>query len=180
MQERRTVSPLNATPVERHLGLVAVVAIPVVLVDQLVKAWALRALSGGPVEILGPLRLSLGFNTGAAFGLGGRLVPVLAVVAVGVVIAVVIRGAAAGRPKVAVSLGLLVGGAFGNIADRLFRPPGSLRGAVVDYIDIGPWPVFNLADCAITVGCVALVLLSGRQGKGQLQRESADEGSGPT
>ena len=60
----------------------------------------------------------------------------------------------------AVALGLVLGGAFGNVIDRIFRSPGFLRGAVVDFVDVGFWPVFNLADSAITCGCLLLLLAS--------------------
>ena len=61
---------------------------------------------------------------------------------------------------VAVALGLVLGGAFGNVADRVFRSPGFLKGAVVDFVDVGFWPVFNLADSAITCGCLLLLATS--------------------
>lgn len=155
------------------MSLVVAVAIPVVLVDQLTKLWALSALADGPIQVLGPLRLNLAYNRGAAFGLGGSFVPLLAVVAATIVIVAVARGAAAGHPGLAASLGLLLGGAFGNIVDRVVRAPGPLRGAVVDFIDVGFWPVFNLADCAITLGCVAMVILSGRSDRARRSGSAA-------
>ncbi len=154
---------VGARPLSVRLtSLVLAVTAAVVVVDQLAKRWALAALADGPIPVLGPLRLNLTYNRAAAFGLGGNIVPLLAVMAAGIVVVAVARGAAEGRRGVAVSLGLLLGGALGNIVDRLVREPGLLRGAVVDFIDVGFWPVFNLADCAITLGCVALVVLSGR------------------
>jgi len=65
-----------------------------------------------------------------------------------------------GLVAVAVALGLVTGGAVGNLADRIFRAPGLLRGAVVDFVDLRWWPVFNVGDMAITAGCILLVLLS--------------------
>ena len=73
----------------------------------------------------------------------------------------VVRGETNTRLPVAIALGLVLGGAFGNLADRLFREPGLFRGAVVDFIDLRWWPVFNLADSAITCGCILLVLTAG-------------------
>ena len=134
------------------------VALAVVAADQLTKAWALRALDDGPFGLVGPIRLALTYNTGAAFGLGGGFVPFLAVGALVLVIVLVTRGDATRQPLLAVAAGLVVGGAFGNLLDRLFRSPGMLRGAVVDFVDLRWWPVFNLADAAITCGCVVLVL----------------------
>ena len=135
-------------------------ALAAVVADQLTKAWALAALDDGPIGLVGPLRLALTYNEGAAFGLGGAFVPFLAVGALVVVVALVARGDLTGSPSLAAAAGLVVGGALGNLADRLFRSPGMLRGAVVDFVDLRWWPVFNLADAAITCGC-AILLWSG-------------------
>ncbi|HEV3400796.1 MAG TPA: signal peptidase II [Acidimicrobiales bacterium] len=129
----------------------------VVVADQLTKAWALAALEDGPLRLIGPVRLALTYNSAAAFGLGGGFVPFLAVGALVLVIVLVARGDVTRGPLLAAAAGLVVGGAFGNLADRVFRSPGLLRGAVVDFVDLRWWPVFNLADAAITCGCVALV-----------------------
>jgi signal peptidase II len=116
--------------------------VAVLIADQLTKVWAVAALDSGPVHVVGPLRLALA--------------------ALAVVVVMAITGSGATRPAVAVSLGMLLGGAFGNLADRLFRgSDGFLRGAVVDFVDLGFWPVFNLADSAITCGCF-LLLWAGR------------------
>ncbi len=80
--------------------------------------------------------------------------------ALGLVVFKVATGSASERMPVAVALGLILGGAFGNVADRVFRAPGFLEGAVVDFVDVGFWPVFNLADSAITCGCILLLLAS--------------------
>ncbi len=138
-------------------------AAAVLVADQLTKAWAVAALESGPVHVVGPLRLALVYNKAGAFGLGGAFVPFLAVAALVVVVVMATTGSAAARPVVAVSLGMLVGGAFGNVADRLFRGSGGfLEGGVVDFVDLGFWPVFNLADSAITCGCL-LLLWAGRR-----------------
>jgi signal peptidase II len=130
----------------------------VLVADQLTKAWALAALESGPVHVVGPLRLALVHNKAGAFGLGGAFVPFLAVAALVVVVVMATTGSGAARPVVAVSLGMVLGGAFGNVADRLFRGSGGfLQGAVVDFVDVGFWPVFNLADSAITCGCILLL-----------------------
>jgi signal peptidase II len=142
------------------------VAAIVVVLDQLAKAWALRTLDDRTIDLVGSLRLALTFNKAGAFGLGSSFVPVLAVVAVGVVLLIVVRGETNTRLSVAIALGLVLGGAFGNLADRLFRGPGLLRGAVIDFIDLQWWPVFNLADAAITCGCILLVLTAGRRPAG--------------
>ena len=134
----------------------------VVAADQLTKAWAVAALDSGPVHVVGPLRFALVHNQAGAFGLGGAFVPFLAVAALVVVLVMATTGSAAGRPLVVASLGLVVGGAVGNLIDRLFRGSGGfLDGAVIDFVDFGFWPVFNLADSAITCGCI-LLLWAGR------------------
>ncbi len=132
----------------------------VIVADQLTKWWAVDALDDGPIELVGPLRLALTSNTAGAFGLGGDLVPILAVGAIVLVIVLATRSDATRHADVAVAAGLVLGGALGNPVDRLFRSPGLLRGAVVDFVDVGFWPVFNVADAAITCGCVLLLLWS--------------------
>jgi signal peptidase II len=146
----------------RHL-LVAAVAATVVVADQLTKWWALNSLTDRTIHVVGSLRLALTTNKGGAFGLGSGFVPVLALVAVGVVVLVVVRGETTARLAVAIALGLVLGGACGNLLDRLFRDPGFLRGAVVDFIDLQWWPVFNVADASITCGCVLLLFTAGRR-----------------
>ena len=82
--------------------------------------------------------------------------------ALGVVVYLIVSGAASSRLPVALAMGLLLGGAVGNLLDRVFRAPGLLRGAVVDFVDLQFWPVFNVADMGITVGCVMLLLWAAR------------------
>lgn len=151
--ERSSVVSRLAVP-----PVVLIVAAVVVAIDQATKSLALDALSGrAPVELFWTLRLRLSFNSGAAFGLGRGVTPFLTVAAV--VLLVVLLGASrtAASPLARVALGLVVGGAMGNLADRVFRSHG---GAVVDFIDFQWWPVFNVADVGITVGAVLLVIAS--------------------
>jgi len=140
----------------------------VVLADQLSKWWAVDRLSRGPVNLVGSIRLALTHNSGGAFGLGSGVVPVVVLAVVALVIVLVVVGRSIDRTAIAVALGLVLGGALGNLADRVFRSPGFGRGSVIDFVDLRWWPVFNVADAAITVGCVLLVLLSfGRAGPEQ-------------
>ena len=143
----------------RVAGLVGLV---VVVLDQLAKEWALDALVDGPIEVVGSLQWNLGFNSGTAFSFGegrGGIISLLGLVAVVVLLAGVLRWP--GRlPKVAA--GLVVGGALGNLFDRVTRGPGLLDGAVVDFIDVQWWPIFNIADIAICVGAGRLAILSFR------------------
>jgi signal peptidase II len=142
----------------RRSGVVATVAAVVLGLDALTKQWAMSALADGPVDLFGPVRLNLIRNKAGAFGLGGAFIPFLAVAALVLVLVLVTRGSATEKLPMAVALGLVLGGAFGNVADRIFRAPGFLQGAVVDFVDVGFWPVFNVADSAISVGCVLLLL----------------------
>ena len=138
--------------------VVLVIAVAVLVLDQVTKTVALEALSGrAPIDLFWTLRLRLSFNSGAAFGLGRGITPFLTVAAV--VLLVVLLGVSRTAPSqlARVALGLVVGGAMGNVADRLFRDHG---GAVVDFIDFQWWPVFNVADIGITVGAVLLVFAS--------------------
>lgn len=129
--------------------------------DQLTKAWAVRALDEETIDLVWTLRLRLSFNTGAAFGLGRGLGPVLVAVAVLLLAALLAVGARTVETAgAAVGLGLLVGGAVGNLADRLV---GGHGGAVVDFIDLQWWPAFNVADAAITCGAVLLVAVQLRR-----------------
>jgi len=137
------------------------VAAAVVVLDQLTKVWAVAALSDGPVRLVGSLlELRLTRNPGGAFSLLTNLTPVLAVLAV-VMAAYIVRTTRRTADVVmAYSLALVLGGAVGNLVDRLVRSPGFLRGEVVDFIKIPHWPTFNIADSAITVG-VFLIAVRG-------------------
>ena len=154
--------PSPAADSRARLRLVLAVAAGVVVLDQLTKSWALSALADRPIHLVGTLRLALTHNTAGAFGLGGGFVPLLALAALGVVVYLIVSGAASSRLPVALAMGLLLGGAVGNLLDRVFRAPGLLRGAVVDFVDLQFWPVFNVADMGITVGCVMLLLWAAR------------------
>lgn len=145
---------------------VAVAAV-VVALDQLTKTWALRALDDGAVDVVASLRLRLVFNTGSAFSLASGLGPVLGIVGIVVVVALLrFSREVEGRPG-RLALGLVLGGAVGNLVDRALRAgDGFLGGAVVDFVDLQWWPVFNVADVAITVGALLLAVTVGRAGDG--------------
>lgn len=147
---------------------VAVITVVLVVVDQATKELALERLSGGRiVDVIGSLRFALTWNTGTAFsvGSGRNLGPLIAVLALGVVAWLLWSGHSATRIG-AVAAGLVAGGAVGNLIDRALRsgpagaPAGFMGGAVVDFIDLQWWPVFNLADAGIVVGAVLLVVVS--------------------
>ena len=136
------------------------VAAIVVLADQVTKQMALDALSDGPIHLIdGVLSLDLHYNPGGAFGLM-QGVPSFFLVAAIVIAGLILTWAhkIEGRAHL-VPLGLVLGGGLGNVTDRLFRDTG---GRVVDFIDLHVWPVFNLADSAIVIGVVWLLIVTAR------------------
>jgi signal peptidase II len=137
------------------------VAGAVVVADQLTKLWAVAALPGRPVHVVDRLlELRLTRNPGGAFSILTGLTPVLAVLAAVMAVVLVRTTRRTTDRIVAYSLALVLGGAVGNLVDRLVRSPGVLRGEVVDFIKLPHWPTFNLADSAITIG-VALIIVRG-------------------
>ncbi|MBU6226587.1 MAG: signal peptidase II [Acidobacteria bacterium] len=140
--------------------LTALIAVAIVVADQATKHWALNALGDGhTIDIVGSLRFNLAFNTGMAFAKGQGIGPIIAVVGV-IVVAYLLVGLRRDTKPGAVLVGMVAGGAAGNIVDRLFRGDAWLRGAVVDFIDLQWWPIFNIADVAIVLGAGALVVSS--------------------
>lgn len=142
----------------RRLGLVLGIVVGVVLLDQLTKTWAVSGLEDGPISIIGDdVELRLSRNTGGAFSLFQGFTPLLAILAI--VLSVVLVRAVRRTEDVVIliALSLVLGGALGNLFDRLARSPGFLEGAVVDFVRVGSFPTFNVADAAITVGAVLLV-----------------------
>ncbi|MDP5109547.1 MAG: signal peptidase II [Ilumatobacteraceae bacterium] len=133
------------------------VASGVVALDQITKHWAVSSLNDGRViDVLGSLRFNLSFNRGMAFSQGTGMGPFIGVLGILVVLYLLI-GMRKSSVSGAVFVGLVAGGAAGNIVDRLFRGEAWLRGAVVDFIDLQWWPVFNIADAAICIGGALLV-----------------------
>jgi len=151
------------------LAVLASTAVGIVLIDQVTKAWAVAYLqprieSGeGPLYIIDPLlRLTYVENTGAAWGMGAGYTWIFTIVAV-VVGVVIVRFARTITSRAwALALGGLLGGLLGNLIDRLTRPPGPGLGSVVDFIGLPNFPVFNVADIAITCSAVAMIILAWR------------------
>jgi signal peptidase II len=118
---------------------------------------------GQPIRLLGPvLQLAYTRNSGAAFSIGETYTIIFTAIAVGVIVVILRLARSLFSLPWAIALGLLLGGAFGNLADRIARGPGFLRGWVVDFIQVPHWPIFNLADSAICVGGALMVLLAFR------------------
>jgi signal peptidase II len=146
-----------STPTRALRGSVLIAA-AVVVADQLTKQWALSALDDRDIDLFWTLRLNLVFNQGMAFSRGEGFGPVIGVVALVVVIALLVSLRSGAGRLGQVGVGLVVGGALGNVIDRMFRDEGWFRGAVVDFIDFQWFPVFNIADIAINVGACLLIL----------------------
>jgi signal peptidase II len=146
----------------------------VLIADQVVKRIIENDIVlGEVVDVLGPLKLTLSHNDGVAFGLaggGGVGLVVITMVALGVVLYLFSRDPS--RPWMWVATGLLGGGAFGNLIDRI------RIGAVTDFIKLPHWPPFNLADCCITVGVILLVLIYLREAEKEVRAEKEEEPGG--
>jgi signal peptidase II len=142
--------------------MVVGVAAAIVVIDQITKAMAVEWLMGQPpVEIIGSwLRLLYAENTGAAFGIGTGFTWIFTAIAIVVAIVIVRTSRNLGSKAWAVALGGLLGGAVGNLIDRLVRDPGPGQGYVVDFIALPNFPVFNVADMAITCSAVLMIVLT--------------------
>ena len=135
----------------RRLGLLAVVAVAVLGADQVTKSLAVAHLQDHPVHIAGPIALRLEYNSGVAFSIGSSLTGPIIIVAVALIAAVVWFARRVPTTLAAVGVGLIIGGAVGNLSDRLFR---GHHGAVVDFLYTKYWPTFNVADSAVVCGCI--------------------------
>jgi len=146
-------------PVTTHRLLFGAVAIGWIALDQLSKWWVVSSLGDDTIDLVGSLRLRLAINYGASFSLGtgmGMWIGLLALVVVG---ALVWQGRSVRTRLGAVALGLIVGGAVGNVLDRAFRSDdGFFGGGVVDFIDLQWWPVFNIADIGVVCGAILLIV----------------------
>lgn len=127
--------------------------------DQLSKAWAVSALADRDIVIIPDfLELSLTFNPGAAFSSFQGIGPLIGILGLAVAGWIIVMMRKAPRTIEALALAVVLGGAAGNLIDRIFRGDGLLDGSVVDFIDWWFIPTFNVADSAITVGAVLLVI----------------------
>lgn len=134
--------------------------------DRVTKIWAEHVLAGrGPIVLIpGVLELDYTTNSGGAFGFGQSAPWIFAAASIGVSVAIVVASFRVEHVWTAIALGLVLGGALGNLTDRIVRAEGGLlTGRVVDFIDLQVWPVFNVADSAVVVGAILLAVLSGRR-----------------
>ena len=168
MSEESTAEPASATAdavtprPRRRVRLLVAVAAVILAVDIVTKVAAVRLLQPGePVSIIGDtVTWTLVRNSGAAFSMATGSTWILTLIATSVVIGIVWMGRRLVSPWWAVGLGMILGGALGNLVDRFFRWPGPLQGHVVDFLSVGWWPVFNVADACVVCGAVLLVALS--------------------
>jgi signal peptidase II len=168
------VAPAGRRSAAVLLGTAAVAYV----VDRLTKVWAEGSLRGRPPITVIPRVLDLRFaaNPGGAFSIGQRAPWLFAAASIAVSVAIVATAGRARRPAVAVALGLVLGGALGNLTDRVLRGSG-LDGRVVDFLDLHVWPVFNLADSAIVVGAALLALTAlTERGAGSADEARGDRG----
>jgi signal peptidase II len=159
--ERAVAGAGVAAASARRLRIVAIAVAAIVTLDQLTKVWAVAALSDAPLSIIGDdVEFHLTRNPGGAFGRFRGMTPLLALAAVLVAVFLVRAVKRARDMWTVAALTLVLGGALGNLCDRFARSPGVLRGHVVDFVKVGWFPVFNVADSCITIGATLLVVRS--------------------
>jgi signal peptidase II len=148
----------------RRVGVLVIVAAVALALDAISKTIIVATLSDrDPIKLLGGLlTLRVLRNSGAAFSIGNGMTLIFTLIATGVVVAILRYARRLRSLPWAITLGLLLGGALGNLTDRVLRSPGPLRGHVVDWIELPHYPVFNLADSAIVCGGVLAVVLASR------------------
>ncbi len=145
----------------RSLVTLFCVAFGVWALDAATKSLVVADAAHLPKQVLGSwLQIVYTRNPGAAFSLGTGQTILFSLVAVAVVVVIVRTAPRLASVGWAIALGGLLGGALGNLTDRVFRAPGPLRGSVVDWIQVPHYPVFNLADSAIVCSAVLMVVLS--------------------
>ena len=157
----------------RRIWALIFIAVAVLALDIASKVTVVATLSGKqPIRLLGGfLKLRVDRNPGAAFSFAPSLTILFSLIAITVIVVILRSSRRIRSLPWAVTLGLLLGGATGNLIDRIFRSPGAFRGWVVDWIQVPHWPVFNLADSAIVCGGILAVLLSARGIRLDGQRE---------
>jgi lipoprotein signal peptidase len=155
-------TPLSTPTRSRRVGLLLAVAAFVLAADVISKSIVVaRMADHQPIRLLGGLlTITLTRNGGAAFSIGTSMTIVFTAIAVGVIVYILRTARNLRSIGWAVALGLLLGGATGNLLDRIFRAPGAFQGHVVDWIELPHWPVFNLADSSIVCAGVLVVLLA--------------------
>ena len=139
-----------------------VTALVVTLLDLATKAWAVSRLENqSDIKVIGEfLKFSFVRNPGAAFSFGTSVTWIFTLIAIGVSIAILVISRKVTNLVWAVALGGLLGGAIGNLIDRIFRSPGIFHGHVVDFISLPNYPTFNVSDSAVVLSAIAMVIFS--------------------
>lgn len=153
----------------------------VLLLDQLSKWWAVERLRGSePIDVIWTLRFNYAENTGMAFSAGAGRGWLIGIVATGIVVALLVVSRRVTSRLQLVLIGIVVGGALGNVVDRLSRArDGFMSGAVVDFIDLQWWPIFNVADIGVVCGAILLVISTLRAPADNHQDSNAEGGEAP-
>ena len=155
---------------ERRTSLMPItftVAAVVVVIDQITKHWAVSTLDPDEViHVFWTLQWNLSFNSGMAFSRGQGWGPIIGLLALLIVVFIVLSVRTNTSKVVAVAAGLVMGGAVGNLIDRVFRGDGWLHGSVIDFIDFQWFPIFNVADICVNVGGALFIIWSLFAGRG--------------
>ncbi|HEY6568409.1 MAG TPA: signal peptidase II [Actinomycetota bacterium] len=156
---------------QRHAAVVLFSAAGVAyFLDRVSKIWVERTLPGEPIEVIpGVFTLRFTTNSGGAFSIGGSTPWIFATATIVVSIVIVATAFRHRSILTAIALGLILGGALGNLTDRIARGP-AFSGKVVDFVDLHVWPIFNMADSAIVVGAVLLAIGSFRSDRRDPER----------
>jgi signal peptidase II len=193
--EPATTRARRLSPATRW-GAVGVAVLVVLVVDQLSKRWALERLYPfDEIDVVGSLQFKLAFNTGMAFSGFADAGAVIGVVAIVIAVVLLVIARKVTSVYQLVLIGIMIGGALGNVIDRASRvgevtsvdgslAEGFMSGAVVDFIDLQWWPIFNVADAAIVVGGIALAITGLRTPESEEDGSDADDdgeavGAGP-
>jgi signal peptidase II len=153
-----TEGDLSPTTPRTLLPLTLGVAAAVVLLDQITKHWAINNLIDEPPRhVIWTLQWNLAFNSGMAFSRGQGMGFVIGLIALTVVVVIIVSVRTNQDRTVAVAAGLVMGGALGNVVDRMFRGDAWMRGSVIDFIDFQWFPIFNVADMAVNIGAILFI-----------------------
>ncbi len=160
MQAERGTTLRKSASNKRSVQLLIRVAIAVIIIDSGTKSWALMTLSLDPRRIVGSfLQFQLTSNSGAAFSVAQGATIFLSLLSFLAMAGIYTFSRSLTSKAWGCALGLLLGGVSGNVIDRIFRPPYLLRGAVIDWIRLPHWPIFNLADTSIVISAITIAIL---------------------
>ncbi len=167
---RCSLAPMST--LQKRLAVVGT-ALAVIVLDQVSKAWALRELSDRTIPLFHTVEFDLSFNTGISFGAGASFGQAFGFLISGIVIVLLWVALRETRTSRALILGAVLGGAIGNLIDRVTRArEGVLSGDVVDFIDVSWFAVFNVADIFVVCGLGVLLVLESRHAREESRRES--------